>query len=168
MLETGDVIVVSGNSWISNQIKNVVGTPWTHVALYVGAGRVLEIDWNTRATLAPEEYVAGELDCVVMRSKKPLTEVQRRQLFQLALAYQDQGSKYDWHLLLSMFLEKKFPKIKWPFDSQNDYICTELTDDILSAIGLQLFPGHEGNIYPHDFIDSPALAQVQLDLAAAN
>lgn len=160
MLEPGDVIVVSGDRFISKMIQRVVETPWTHVALYIGNGRVLEIDWNTRASLAPEEYLSGDLDCVVMRSKKPLTQVQRRQLFQLALAYQDQGSKYDWHLLLSMYLEKQFPQIKWPFNSKNNFICTELTQHILEAIGLDLFPNHTGNVYPHDFLSSDALMEI--------
>ncbi|MEK1828909.1 hypothetical protein AAAC51_07115 [Priestia megaterium] len=47
-MKIGDIVVVSGNSIISKIIKRVVGSNWTHVAIYVGGGYFLEIDWSKK------------------------------------------------------------------------------------------------------------------------
>ncbi|MEC3460246.1 hypothetical protein P9131_30270, partial [Bacillus thuringiensis] len=60
----GDIIVASGMSFISKIIQKVSCSKWNHVALYVGGGYIIEIDWNTKSTIVREKYSTSDLECV--------------------------------------------------------------------------------------------------------
>lgn len=72
-MQIGEIIVVSGEHFISRIIRKVVGSKWTHVALYIGGGYVLQIDWNTKASIIPTPYFILDEDFAVVRCKNPLT-----------------------------------------------------------------------------------------------
>lgn len=153
-MKIGDIFVVSGNSIISKAIQKTVGSKWTHVALYVGGGYVLEIDWNTKATLVKDPYTFGEFEHVVLRSKKPLTANQQVNITSNACAFNKTGNRYDWLMLINLFLKTKFPNTKLlkHLNGKNTYVCTELVDEVFRRVGIELFPEKDGVIYPHDFI----------------
>ncbi|ARO21344.1 hypothetical protein B2J90_28395 (plasmid) [Bacillus tropicus] len=150
----GDIIVVSGKSFISKVIQKVAGSKWTHVALYVGGGYIIEIDWNTKSTIVREKYSTSDLDCVVLRNKDELTKEQRDAIISSAVTYQRKGFRYDWLRLISLYLKSKFPNSKLidKFDNKNKFVCTELVDEILKEAGIDLFPNQGGDIFPHEYL----------------
>lgn len=161
-MKIGDIVVVSGNSSISKLIQKTVDSKWTHVSLYVGGGYFLEIDWNTKASLVKDPYTFGELDYVVLRSKERLTRNQQLSITSVACRYNKTGNKYDWLLLLALYLKTKWSR--WKFlkrlNEKNSYVCTELVSKVMEEVGVDLFPGHDGIIYPHDFLTCDKLQPV--------
>jgi uncharacterized protein YycO len=161
-MRVGDVIVVSGTSFISKMIQKVVGSKWTHVALYVGGGYILEIDWNTKASVLKNNYPISKYEYVVLRNKTALTKDQRDSIISSAVAHHQKGTKYDWFLLASLYLKKRFPnnKLFSKLNGKNTFVCTELVDEVLRGVGVDLFPNHDGDIYPHDYISCDQLRQM--------
>lgn len=161
-MRIGDVIVVSGSSFISKTIKSIVGSKWTHAAVYVGNGNILEIDWNSRARIVKNHYFNGELEYVVMRSKEPITKEQRHKLIAAAVAHDNTGNRYDFPLLVSIYMKKRFPNVKLfsSWNMKNHFICSELIENVMKAAGIDWFPNTEGDICPHDYIESPHLKEV--------
>lgn len=162
-MKIGDIVVVSGNSIISKIIKKVVGSKWTHVAIYVGGGYFLEIDWSKKASLVKDPYTFGEWDHVIMTTKKPLSKQQQMKIISTACAFNRQGNRYDWPLLLALCLKAKFPNTKalnW-LNGKNTYICTELVNKVMRESSVELFPGHDEIIFPDDFLKSPVLKVVR-------
>ena len=43
-LQPGDILLVEGNSRVSTAIKYLTQSTWSHVALYVGDGTLVEAD----------------------------------------------------------------------------------------------------------------------------
>ncbi|MES9681751.1 hypothetical protein ABWK22_02300 [Gottfriedia acidiceleris] len=158
-MRVGDIIVVSGKSWISKMIQKVVGSKWTHVALYVGGGYVLEIDWNTKASVTKDIYPISGLDYIVLRNKTELTKEQRDSIISSAIKYHQKGTKYDWLLLIGLFFKATFPKCKRmsSLNSKNTFVCTELVDKVLTEVGIDLFPNQGGDIFPHDYLSCEQL-----------
>lgn len=162
-MQIGDIILVSGNSFISKIIQKVTGSKWTHAALYVGGGNILEIDWNTRAAVIKKDYRELEYDYVVLRRNEKLTISQIRKLAISSLAHDKAGNRYDFFLLFSMLLKCLFPKGKLfrKFNKRNAYICTELIDTVKRDAGIVLFPNRKGDILPHEFLECEDLQLVE-------
>lgn len=157
-MRIGDIIVVSGESFISRLIQRVVGSKWTHVALYVGGGYVLQIDWNSKASIVLNPYANHDYDFALVRTRVPITEKQQKQIVHSATSYDKTGNKYDFLLLIGLFLKAKFPKWKaLHFNGKNTFICTELVYEVLKEAGIDLFPKSNGVIYPHDFMKNDLL-----------
>ncbi|KAA0751572.1 hypothetical protein DN401_23400 [Bacillus sp. BF2-3] len=150
----GDIIVVSGKSLISKMIQKVAGSKWTHVALYIGGGYIIEIDWNTKSSIVRETYSISNLEYMVLRNKNALTKEQQEIIISTAVSYQRKGFQYDWLRLISLYLKSKFPNSKLinKLDRRNKFICTELVDEILKEAGIDLFPNQGGDIFPHDYL----------------
>lgn len=168
-MRVGDIIVVSGQSFISKTIQKTVGSKWTHAALYVGGGYVLEIDWNTKASVVKNPYPTSGLEYVVLRNKKTLTKEQRDQIISSAIKYHNTGNRYDWFLLAGLYLKKKFPtsKLISKLNSKNTFICTELIDQVMREAGIDLFPNQEGDIYPHEYVECEQLRVMNPKLVEA-
>lgn len=161
-MRVGDIIVVSGKSFISKAIQKVVGSKWTHVALYVGGGYILEIDWNTKASVMKNKYPISGLDYVVLRNKAKLTKEQRDSIISSAVKHHQTGTKYDWLRLTSLFLKRIFPnsKLVSKLNGKKTFVCTELVDEVLKGVGVDLFPNQGGDIYPHDYLSCDQLRQM--------
>lgn len=162
-MQIGDIILVGGSDFGSKVIKRITGTIWSHVALCLGQGLILEINWNTKTHIVHNEYRNLGYDYVVLRSNVPLSKLQKQEIACSALKFNNTGNKYDWLLILGLFLKTKFPnsKLLRLFNRKKFYICTELVDQVLQEAGIQLFPDREGDIYPHEFLSCKQLYVIE-------
>ena len=159
-MNVGDVILVSGNTpVISKTIEFVTGSKWTHAALYVGGGNIIEIDWNTKAQITVNPYPSLGVEYQILRPSTPLTKEQRDKVIVLAGEMHDTGTKYDWLKLIGLIASVKFPRITFlhKLNKKKEMICTEMIDEIYKAIGIELFPGRSRGIFPHELLYSDKL-----------
>jgi len=166
-MQVGDIILVSGQSIVSKLIRKIVGSKWTHAAIYVGNGTIIEIDWNSKTELVKNYYPESDFEYVILRAKRPLEFWQRKKIIQTAIKFDRSGSRYDWFVLFGLLLKRKYPRIPYNLNSENDYICTELIDKIYQEAGIRLFPKNNGSIYPHEFMNNPYLEVVDEHLKIA-
>lgn len=169
-MEVGDIILVSGQSFISKLVQKITRSKWSHVALYIGGGYVLEINWNIKAHIVPNLYPKEGEECLVLRNKIPLTKEQQDMIISRGCAYNQTGNRYDFLLLAGLFLKTLFPnwKVLSKLNDKNSFVCTELTDQVLKEAGIDLFPGVEGDIYPLDFLHCEQLEVVYSNVSHGN
>lgn len=160
-MRIGDIILVSGKSFISKMIQKVTGSKWTHVAIYIGKGNILEADWYKRASIVPNMYTEG-WDHIVLRTKTPLTKTHQRRLLYAAQRYNHTRNKYDWGMILALLIRCKFPnsRLVRMLNNRNNYICTELVDAVYREIGIDLFPTKGDDIFPYEFMELDKLRVV--------
>ncbi|UOE57997.1 hypothetical protein [Cytobacillus oceanisediminis] len=166
-MRVGDILVISGNTFASKLIKNTLKTKWTHAAIYIGGDQIIEIDWNTKAAVVRNYYPESGMEYVVMRPKQKLERWHKKRVVSAALAFDETGNRYDWPILFSMLLKAKFPSLKISFNRKNHYICTELIDNILKEAGIDLFPGRNGDIFPHELLQTEMLEKIEYPQSAA-
>jgi cell wall-associated NlpC family hydrolase len=136
-VETGDVVFVRSNTWISKLVRHFDKGRFSHVAIAVSNGRVIEAQYNIKSKVRPLKYKSYEV------FPMDLTDKQKRHLASILKKYK--GKKYDFLLAFSM-------TSNWfRLDNPNYMICSELAVDILKEIGV-LDPNLR-DMKPNEFYD---------------
>lgn len=153
VIQTGDILVFKGKSLASTTVKWATGSPYTHTAIAISSDVIADIDWN-KSFNTREMY---DDECIVLRHKE-MTNEKQLALFQIVFNMKQSNITYDWWRIFAFLLNEAFPAIR--MDDKSKYICTEMTDYILSYIGITVFPNHFGHIYPHEFVRNEDLIPV--------
>jgi hypothetical protein len=127
-LRPGDIIFFQGKSFISRGIRAFTDSKWSHVALYVGDGYIIEATAAgvEKNVLRPLIYRANRV--AVGRIPNLTVDNQHRMIDK---AYSMIGDKYDVWQLLTFSLYFAFRKIGiiWPFligDKAGEVVCSAL------------------------------------------
>jgi len=151
VIKTGDVVLVSGQSYISGIIKIVTKSNWSHCFLYMGDGKIIEADSiiyesaeprkvkNPRVMENPvEKYFPYNI-----RIKRPeqITEEHLKQV--LAEARNYVGKDYDKKNIANFIWKglgmKKFD-FKKSMGSEDKYICSALIAKLFQNVGYPILP----------------------------
>jgi cell wall-associated NlpC family hydrolase len=140
LLQPGDIIFFQGKSFISRGIRTFSSSKWSHVALFLGNGYVIE------ATAAGvEKNLVAPLFAHASRvavGRIPNLTVENMELMK-DKAYSMIGDKYDVWQLLTFSLYFAFRKIGiiWPFligDKAGAVVCSALIAICCMVIPLKL------------------------------
>lgn len=131
-MEVGDVVFYRPKSLISFCIAKLTGSPYSHVALVVGDGTIIEANRFIKSrvvsfTFNSEEHALYRIE--------GLTSEQKRSIVLEALALQ--GMRYDYGQIIGFLFRLLF---KWNrdglFDRANMLICSELIDRVFDSVGI--------------------------------
>jgi cell wall-associated NlpC family hydrolase len=135
-LQPGDIIFFQGTHFISRGIRAFTNSKWSHVALYVGNGYVIE------ATAAGVEK--NKLDPLTKRASRiavgRIPDLKVEDMTRMIdKAYSLIGEKYDVWQLLTFGIYFAFRKIGiiWPFligDKAGEVVCSALVATCAAVI----------------------------------
>ena len=135
ILKQGDVLAYKGdkNSPISNIVKIMTKSQYSHLCLYISDDNAIEADG-----------IKGDIDYVNINNYKgrldvytcpSLTDLQRKQICDYAISRI--GQKYDYGLLFFLFLKRLF-KFRFRLRDRKTDICSELVNDSYTKCGCKL------------------------------
>lgn len=130
MLQVGDLIFVRGEDIISDVINWAEHGKYSHVAIYVGDGQVIEAQGGRRISLAPlsnyRKYDVGKVD---------MTDQQREDLIKYAMT--QRGLPYDWLLIFIIAVRLLF-RINIPYIERSARICATFARDCFEHVSITL------------------------------
>lgn len=134
-LEIGDIIAVKGKALISEAIETVEGSPYSHIAGYVGADKLIEANGFRRTGYCPERVYRGRADVfrcdiLTLYGRKRIRELAKREV----------GTKYSYLLLFVELIRYSFG-IWLPYNPGPNRICSTLWAGIYREAGIDLCPG---------------------------
>ena len=131
-LKLGDVLAYKGSNPISKIVKKLTNSNYSHLIIYISDGIAIEADWNGIQYCNINKY-KNYLDIYTCDS---LTDIQRKLICDYAIS--KVGEKYDYGLLIFMFLRQIF-KFRFRIRDRNSDVCSELVNDSYSeANGMRL------------------------------
>lgn len=155
-LKPGDVILVEGNKLISRVIMAVTHSTWSHCALYVGDGKIIDPLPSTGTVVNPVEALA-HLNIRVCRpfglSGEAIDKV-------VSFAMSHVGRGYD-HInisnILFSFFKKKVDYTEFLGDiSGSNEVCSGLIAEAYNQVGFPVLSGvNFSQIVPGDYDLSP-------------
>lgn len=156
-LKPGDVILVGKPSPIGFLIEKFTKGPYTHSALYIGDGNIIESAWNGVVMTTLDKYENYPYK-TAMRHKTA-----NKNLLQASIqwAYSQVGKGYDYLGLFgianSLILRKDYNAL----DDKDKYWCSELIADafIKSSIDVDFSPD-TWKVSPNDFYRSNFMTEV--------
>jgi hypothetical protein len=165
-LRAGDVILVEGNKLISRVVMAVTHSTWSHSALYVGEGRVIDPLPSTGTML----NTIDAFESLNIRVCRPMglreTELQRVCSF----AMSHLGRRYD-HINVSNVLRSYFGKKRDASEflgdiSASNEVCSGLIAEAFDQVGFVVLDGvNFSQIVPGDFDLSPYFEIVKISQA---
>lgn len=156
-MQTGDVLFYRGTSLISKVIAWITKSPYTHVALAIGDGTIIEAQRFIKTTI--REINPSEVYEVY---RTELTEEQKERIHTLAFVYKD--TPYDYLEMLGILLRIFTKGRKNLVESANKVYCSEVIDYIFYASGVKRWNKiHVGDVYPHELIQVYNLRKVTND-----
>lgn len=163
MLQAGDVILVEGNKLISRVVMAVTHSTWSHSALYVGDGRVIDPLPSTGTVL----NTVDAFENLNIRVCRPvgLNETERRRVCDFALSHL--GRRYD-HMNVSNILRSYFRKKRDASEflgdiSASSEVCSGLLAEAYDQVGFVVLDGvNFSQIVPGDFDLSPYFEIVKI------
>jgi len=130
-LLTGDIVLVKGDYWISQEIEEVENSPYSHCACIVSPNEVIEAGFF-KVKYNSLNFYKGEAD---IYRYKDLSKYER---IQIAGYLIDQlGKRYDYKLLIWEWCRYKLNLIL-PYFNTDSVICSELANDSFRSIGIDL------------------------------
>lgn len=133
-LQTGDLLFVRGDDFISDSIEVISGSAYSHVAIIVDDKTVIEAQGFRKVGFQPIEKYRGRGD--VLTFKDGLTHDQRQKI--LDFAESKIGSRYSYPLILWKAMQYLL-KIMWVYKAKPDeFICSTLARDAYLAAGIDL------------------------------
>lgn len=152
-LQPGDLIFVRGTGWIGKAIERITNSPYSHVAVYVGAGNVIEAQGGRTVGFQRLSFYEGCYDAY--RTIKPLTEAEGTAIVNYLVS--QIGGKYDYFDIFILFLRYKL-KIRIPYvEAKHHFICETLAADAYESAGITL----DGNDSPGGLSESPLLYKLE-------
>ncbi len=155
-LKKGDIILVEGNKLISRVIMAVTHSTWSHCALYVGDGKIIDPLPST-GTVINAVDVLQDLNIRVCRPFG-LTDDKLSRVCEFALSHV--GRRYD-HLNISKILIHLFKTEKDSSEFLGDIsgaseVCSGLIAEAYNQVGFSIISGvNFSQIVPGDFDLSP-------------
>lgn len=141
--QPGDLLLFHNAKGINKIITIVTGSPFYHVALYVGPGRAIE------ATLKGVGYrkLSGpENSYVVARAPQAYRKAA------LAWAESQLGDPYAWLDLPILALDKIFRSIHFNYTTPGKYTCGEFVEQAYLEAGIRLIPDRDPDeVTPGEF-----------------
>lgn len=134
-LKVGDIILVKGRDLLGKTIDDIEHSKYSHSAIYIGSGKIVEAEWN-KVICSPMEKYAGQAD--IFRPKFDLTIVQQSKIVEYAKSCV--GEPYDYFLLL-LELVRYALHVILPYKEHKKVICSVLVDDCYRKAGIELCPG---------------------------
>lgn len=129
-MQAGDIIFVRGDDLLDELIEWAEDGVYSHVALYVGDGFVIEATGGNRIKLARlSSYASYDVGSVSM------TDQQREDL--IAYAMTQQGKRYDW-ALIGIIALRLLLRIDIPYAERALRICSTFIRDCFDYIRIQL------------------------------
>lgn len=159
-MEQGDVIFVQKkrrSSLIDRAIQSMVqwatGSPFFHVAYYVGGDTVFEANsFRTAGFASLTEYEQYSVKRLVLPQ-----DVREKIMLRII---REKGKEYGWGEILSLFFRKKFG-VNVFYDNPHEYICPELLiKAVYEETGHLILNQTTGDISPADLWQSPYLEAV--------
>lgn len=151
-IKAGDIIINSGNEWLSKTIQQVTDSEYSHVGLFDivrGHIEVVEADGSVKATNFDNVLKAYNGKIWVARFKG-LTDLQIDQIMQIARGLT--GKEYDWDAAREMLANNFFANFHHKDDDK--YFCSELVEKaFLEAIGYQFRHGKSGYCMPKHIVE---------------
>jgi uncharacterized protein YycO len=164
VLQCGDVILVEGNKLISRVIMAVTHSTWSHSALYIGNGEMIDPLPSTGTVISKVE-VLKDLNIRVCRPMDVPEEL-RVKVCQFALSHL--GRRYD-HLNVSNILFAYFRRNRDHTQflgdiSQSSEVCSGLIAEAYNQIGFTILEGvNFSQIVPGDYDLSPNFEVVKFN-----
>lgn len=134
------LFVAQTTSWISWLITIVIKFNYSHVAYYLGCGKILEANWSGVEITDLSKYI-GRDDVIGEVLASPLEDAQIEVMSQEMLKYLE--ARYDYTLLFGSALTKiilrcnKTPLLRL-FDNASHWMCSELVAHGLKHAGMKL------------------------------
>jgi len=155
ILKQGDVLAYKGdkNSPISNIVKIMTKSQYSHLCLYISDDNAIEADGiKGDINYVDIKNYKGRLDIYTCSS---LTDLQRKQVCDYAISRI--GQKYDYWLLFVLFLRKLF-KLRFKLKDRDEDVCSELVNDSYTKGGCKLVKKRYPN--PQEVISSKKLRYI--------
>lgn len=168
ILKSGDVILVEGNKLVSRVVMAVTHSTWSHSALYIGDGKIIDPTPAT-GTVINNVNVYEQLNIRVCRSVG-LTSDQLQKVCDFAVSHQ--GRLYD-HInitnLLFAFFKQKEDQSEFIGDiSSSNEVCSGLIAEAYNSIGFQIIDGvNFSRIVPAHFDLSPCFRIIKFNYVCA-
>ena len=158
----GDILLSrKKGSPVSEIIRGVTRSRWSHSFLYIGEGKIIESDWDGVVINPLEYYLNTRYDVGLFRAKPELTKEEEEQL--VLVAREMLGIKYGylqllWFLILRIFGKSEDPD--WSLDVDKGVVCSEMMAAAYEKIGKRIkeLPPHQ--IEPADFDESPITVRI--------
>lgn len=134
-LKKADIILVHGDCFISDLIKDVQNSKYSHVAGIVRENEIVEAQGFEITGFEGLHKYIGQADVYRCDS---LTDEQRDKI--VAYAESQVGSHYDWFLLVWEFIRYKF-NIILPYKKKvNVNICSSLWNEAFRSVNVDICP----------------------------
>ena len=146
MLQQFDLLFYKGDGFVSKIVRRLSGSKYSHVSVYIGNGRVAEIDWKYKLSIKQCEYNEKNVD--VYRYKKDICFCQRHLM--LKFLYDSINSKYDFLEVIDLLIYK-FTGIKIRND-EDKYICSSWVNCLFEAGDITLC--EDELLFPEDLISN--------------
>lgn len=182
-MERGDIILTGQESWnhsIPIQASNILSNGeahryWSHVALYIGDGKVIEAQSDGRGvteTVIADYFFKKGHRLKVLRHRYMLPH-EYDEVIAFCEEKRNMACPYDrWGVsfyalanlippMLSGWLEEEFAE-KF-FNVKDAYFCSELVADAFTAAGHNLFFRKSWRVKPLDFAFNPLFMEVDCD-----
>jgi cell wall-associated NlpC family hydrolase len=155
MMRAGDVLFIRGTSPVSVLIRWLTKSPYTHVALALGDGRIIEADRFIRTRIR-------KLTDADVFDVHRLQDVDRETLNLVCMVARSyEGLRYDYLQVLGQLLRLAFGWQEPLFNRKNRFICSELIDVSFMASGVpRLHRDHVGNLSPGELLSAYQLRKV--------
>lgn len=163
-LQAGDVLVSTTDAVISQVIKVATWGQYSHAALYVGNGQVIDATEKGVTRRSLREFLAQASRVGVLRVKQ-LTRQSRERLMDNARKLL--GKEYNYRGLAGMALDRMSCFVKNTLDAarclravasvpkafmgRDSYFCSQLVDNVLKSSGIKLFRSNGAT--PIDFVN---------------
>ncbi len=171
MLLPGDVLLVAGTSLVSRWICQVqtqggfhsAHAPWTHAALYIGGGRVVEASPLGGVRVGSVAVATFRRCCLVRRRLDPPMKIEQR--YEIAVnALTDLRRGYGLGAVPRLAFQawrRRLWEHDWRPNVDGVIICSTIVRNAYSrALYIDLIPGMVGVAWPADLSQTTELADV--------
>lgn len=132
-----DLVFVRGTRWLDFPVKLVIQSQYTHVAGYVGMGKLIEAQGLRKTGYEPLTTYKDAAD--VFRYPH-LNTRQRQQI--MDYVHKEIGGRYD-YFLIGWEAFKHIFGLALPYAKSKARICSTLWSDAFKAAGVDLCPKHQ-------------------------
>jgi uncharacterized protein YycO len=150
-LQIGDVVFVRNSGLLSRTIRRVTDSEWSHVAIYLGEGKVIDTDAFRNVSI----HDLSEFETFHVKRYEGLTDQEVREI--VSYMVERLNEPYDYWQILGFFLEAVF-HYNNAWYMKDKYTCGSLIDRAFLSAGIDLVPWRDtGDVWPEDLFRSPLL-----------
>lgn len=143
-LKPFDLLLYKGRNKISNIVKSVTESEYSHIGLILSDFHIVEIDFFYCLKINHIGYNGKDFD--IYRLRTPLTQEQQKQITEYI--YSTLQSKYDFEEILNILLYKFFGKKL--DDDKGKFVCSSWINECFKNCGIVL--SEKELVTPQDLI----------------